>query len=839
MVDSLRLPRSIVPTHYELTFVLNPVEPTYDGHVHIRIDICQPTDTIILHAVDLEIASGVFRDRIPTIQFDATTEQCHLVFGDQLAIGSGTLSLRFRGSFNDQLHGLYRCRYRLPSEEWRWFVATHFQPANARRAFPCWDEPEFKATFAICVSVPEQFQVISNAPIASDTSDKGKRFVRFTQTIPLPTYLITILVGEFETEEPTFVRSIPIRVWTVSGKSHLSHFARQVASFSLLFFEQYFNLPYSGQKLDLVALPDFAPIAMENFAALIFRETALLVDETVSTQNELEDVANVIAHEIAHLWFGDLVTIRWWDGLWLQEAFATMLQVFVIETWRPGWHQHMKVCLAQSKALFVDGLLSSYPLEHSVQSAKDAEEMFDSLTYGKGAALLRMLRQYLSPSKFQDCERTFLKVHALGHADTEDFQRALEKSAPSSISQLMHDWIFQAGYPRISVQLQGNKLILAQQRFTYLPRPKTTQEPLWHIPLTVLMETSSGEQTLQLILTEQEQCWHLPNSINWLIVNADGQSFVRVNYESSLYKNLTVRLNRLAPIVRFNLLSDSWANVLAGSTPLSEYLDLTAKFIHDPDPLVWSEIFRCFTILNQIADDEDRYHIQLFIRDRLRPMTQQLGWQRCAGEENWIHSLRSEMITFLGTLGDDTKIHAEAERIYYGNKRSDPEMETMALIVLAHLGDESRYFDFFYRYRNATTPQEEQRYLLALTRFRATPLIERTLTATLQDVYRQQDIPTVLCNLLLNVASRQKTWNFIREHWRSLTSRLSSSGFSRLCEGILGLISSHWEREVREWFYTHQLSEVNRYVVQLLEQLQILVELQRRERQNLKRYLRR
>ncbi|HEV2172437.1 MAG TPA: M1 family metallopeptidase, partial [Nitrospira sp.] len=397
--DPYRLPRYIVPTRYDLRLEPDLTNAIFQGLATVSLTVVQSTPVIILNALELVIESAVAEDsqnhrERATIDMDEFLQRCRLTVPRPMAPGEWRLHLTFRGTLNDTLRGFYRSTYKDKSGTTQTMAATQFEATDARRAFPCWDEPDFKAVFSITLVLNRALTAVSNSAVASETIEGEKKVVRFADTIKMSTYLVAFIVGRIEATAPTFVGKTPLRLWTVPGKSHLTSFGQDIARASLEFFERYYGIPYPSEKLDLLAIPDFASGAMENLGAITFRETALLVDQQTGTHAELERVADVVAHENAHMWFGDLVTMSWWNGLWLNEAFATFMEMLAVDAWKPEWKRWDTFSVSRAAAFSVDGLHSTRPIEYAVHAPKDAEAMFDVLTYEKGASVLRMLEQH-------------------------------------------------------------------------------------------------------------------------------------------------------------------------------------------------------------------------------------------------------------------------------------------------------------------------------------------------------------------------------------------------------------------------------------------------------------
>src|SRR3989475_9642203 len=406
-------------------------------------------------------------------------------------------------------------------------AATKFEATDARRAFPCWDEPSFTAVFAVTLAIDPALTAVSNTSIVGETLEHGRKIVRFADSIVMSTYLVAFVLGELEHTDPTYVGRVPLSVWCVPGKKRLARFGQEIGAASLAFFEDYYGLPYPGDKLDLLAIPDFAAGAMENLGAITFRETALLVDETAASHAELERVADVVAHENAHMWFGDLVTMTWWNGIWLNEAFATFMEMLAVDAWKPEWQRWSTFGVSRAAALSLDGLHSTRPIEFHAGAQRAADAMFDVLTYEKGASVLRMLEQYLGSTMFRDGVREYLRRHAYANAETGDLWAALGRAANQPIPEVMDAWIFQPGYPLVSARLEGRELVLSQQRFTYLPEPPpgptpAAQDQLWQVPVQVRITAAGRSATERRLLARAETRFPVPERVGAVRVHDGG-----------------------------------------------------------------------------------------------------------------------------------------------------------------------------------------------------------------------------------------------------------------------------------------------------------------------------
>lgn len=842
-----RLPQHVVPIRYDLRLEPDLKSFTFTGTEIVELTVRDSTSEVVFNAVDLQIADAMMENEAKArqhgfIEFEPATERCRIRFATPLEPGTWRLSLSFKGTLNEKLRGFYRSTYQDAKGNSRFLAATQFEATDARRAFPCWDEPAFKAIFAATLAIDPSLTAVSNTPIVSERREAGKKVLQFADTIRMSTYLVAFVVGELESTEPVFIGSTPLRIWSVPGKKHLTPCGLEIGAFSLGFFERYYGIPYPGQKLDMLAIPDFASGAMENLGAITFRETALLVDRQTATHAEVERIADVVAHENAHMWFGDLVTMSWWNGLWLNEAFATFMEMAAVDAWKPEWQRWTTFGVSRAVAMGVDGLHSTRPIEYPVIAPKDADAMFDVLTYEKGASVLRMLEQYIGPEVFRDGVREYLRAHAYDNADTGDLWIALGHAARQPVPDLMNAWIFKPGYPILVVQQTGDRLTIEQQRFTYLARSLTgaTVEagPQWHVPVQMRIMTNGRAESRRLLLREARTEITLPAGFESVVLNEGGHGFYRVRYAPDLLKRLVDSLpNGLAAIERFNLVNDAWASAVAGLMSMTDYLDVTAAFKTDRDKNIWEVILGSFHTLNRILDESQRPQLEALVRDRIGPVFADLGWTPKESESELTKQFRGEIIRALGTLGNDHDVQQRAAELYATPGSVDPNVMPAIIATLAHIGDAVRYQEYIQRYQQATTPQEERRYLYALALFRPHEILQQTLMKAINGEIRTQDAPFIVRMVMTSVYGRELAWDFVKREWDTMDRLYPKNGLRRMCEGITGLVTADLERDVRRFFEERKIDLGGKTLEQYFEQLRIGVVVRERDRNTLIEYL--
>jgi puromycin-sensitive aminopeptidase len=831
---SYRLPKTVVPRRYDLSLAPDLTAFTFDGRETVTVDVKTETSEIVLNAVELEIHAATLSNRagqrrVGSVRLDEANERAYITLDQAAEPGEWQLELRFKGILNDKLAGFYRSIYRDPEGNEQVIATTQFESTDARKAFPCWDEPEFKATFKVRLEVDQDLTAISNAAVeAEEPLPNGKKAVVFAESMKMSTYLVAFIVGRFEATEPRMVGKTPLRVVCVPGKLPLTSFALEAGAFALEFFERYYGIPYPGDKLDMIAIPDFAAGAMENLGAVTYRETALLVDEQTAARAELERIADVVAHELAHMWFGDLVTMKWWNGIWLNEAFATFMEMLAVDAWKPEWERWVSFGVSRAAAMVTDALRSTRSIEYPVRLPDEAAGMFDILTYEKGAAVLRMLEQYLGGEEFRKGISRYLQEHAFGNTETTDLWDALEASSGQPARRIMDSWIFQAGFPLVSVETSSDgRLTLTQRLFRYL-QDEQPPDTLWQVPIMLRAGKDSQTSRNKLLLDERTKQVALPEGTNWVVANEGGHGFYRVRYSSELLRKLTANVQQnLSATERFNLVSDTWASVVAGVSPISDFLDLARLFVDETDRNVWTALIGALSYLHRAVQPVQRPAVQAFARQQVRPAFERLGWEPAPGESDLVGQLRGSLVSALGTLGHDQEIQTRARELFqrYLDDRTAVDRNLVPAVVgiAAYTGDRSEYDLFLERYKRAPTPQEEQRFLFSLASFQHGDLVQRTAEMTLTDEVRTQNAPYLVASLMHNLVGGDLAWEFTKQHWDAMLARFPENSIVRMCEGVTALATPELEADVNRFFADHQVPAAGKTLDQHLERLHVNV----------------
>ena len=815
-----RLPRDVLPRRYDLEMRPDLEGGSFSGSVSIHVEVRAGSSQILLNSVGLSVGRATITDstgsRHLDVRADIDNERIALIPEGGTQSGDATIDLDFTGALDDRLRGFYHSTITNADGTTDSIATTQFQSTDARRAFPCFDEPDLKATFAIALVVPEGLFAVSNSAELSRTpvGDGTDRLV-FAETIPLSTYLIAFVVGPLEATDPVDVDGTPVRVIHPPGKGHLTSFALEVAAHSLRWFQKWYDIDVPGGKVDLVALPDFAFGAMENLGCITFREVLLLVDPDTATQAELEMVAAVLSHELAHLWFGDLVTMEWWNGIWLNEAFATFMEMKAVESYRPDWDVWTGFGSARSAALDVDALASTRPIEYPVVTPADAEGMFDLLTYEKGAAVVRMLEQYLGEEAFRDGVRHYLTTHLYGNTGNEDLWEALEETSGEPVRDLMDSWIFTGGHPLLKGSLEGRRLTLTQQPFRYDGIDDGTR---WTVPVQV--RTSSGRQRV-LLPPAGEVMVQLDGAL--LTLNADASGFHRSDPPATCNPVL------LSAAERAVVVDDTWALVLAGTTDPSTFRDAAARFADDRDLGVWQAIVRALATIDLVAPG---HHVEFAgaAGHLLAGQLGGLGWAPGIDEDDRTRQLRGLVLSAAGTLADDEAVVAEARSRWDDSRLDDPAVAAAVISVVAAHGDGDTFSECRRRFREADNAQAEQRHLHALARFPGLPQVEEVLEMALSGDVRSQDAPFLLRQALHHRHHRSLVWQVVTDNWGDLTTRLPSNSIARMLEGVRALVDPDVEPGVDAFLDEHPVPQGALMVAQHRERRLVNVSLAQRLR---------
>jgi puromycin-sensitive aminopeptidase len=830
--DPFRLPRTALPVRYDLVLEPDLTTATFTGEVTVAIDVVSEAPELVLNVNELDVQSATVNGVDAEFRIDAASERLFVVPAEPLPTGPATLYLTFSGTINDKLRGFYRSTYKDADGVEHVIATTQMQPTDCRRAFPCWDEPDFKAVFGITLVVDDGLLAVSNGPEISrteHTGDEHRKFaVSFADTMKMSTYLVAFVVGPLEATEAIDVDGVPMRIVHVPGKAALSGFGLEVGAASLRWFTDFYGIRYADKKIDLLALPDFAAGAMENTGCITFREHLLLVDPSNSTQVEQELVADVVSHELAHMWFGNLVTMRWWNGIWLNEAFATFMEIAAVDAFRPSWQRWTSFSLDRSVAFETDSLASTRPVEYEVRSPADSEGMFDVLTYQKGGALLRMLQQYLGEEPFRDGVRHYLATHSYSNTETGDLWDAIEsvvvqRGGTEPVRAMMDSWIWQPGFPLVTAAVDKGELVLRQQRFAF--DPTASDATLWYVPVHVRI---GGDE--QVVLLEKDELrLPLADPSAPIVVNANGHGFYRVGYSDDLLPRLTgAALTSLSTVERYNLVDDAWSAVVAGRLDATDLWAFLQGFSGERELPVWQAIAGALRGLTRLVDGDALTALRSGIGQLARPTLDELGWERAPGEDELTSKLRGLIITVVAVLGGDETVAAQCAEVLADPDGADPELIAAATSAVAAHGSDDDYERFLSGFRDATTPQEMLRNLYALAEFESPELLQRTLELAMSGEVKTQNAPFLLNRCINNRANGVTAWKFVREHWQQANEQFPVNTIVRMIDTVKLLNTPEAEADVAAFFSEHAIPQATKTLEQVLERQHVNVALRQR-----------
>jgi puromycin-sensitive aminopeptidase len=835
-----RLSPHVRPTTIDLHFELDPTEKTFRGEARYALQLEKRSRRLALHAADLRVSAVRLRlgeDILkPRVEVQPESETIVLHFDRLLPAEAVQLDLNFRGRVRNDLRGLYRS----VDEKEPW-IATQLCPTDARRFFPCFDEPGIKARYRIRVTAPRNQTVLSNSPVRFEENEEaGRKTVQFETTPPLSSYLIAVAVGPFEASPALMSGSTAIRVYTLPGRHHLGTFAREAAAESLTRLEKWFDMDHPYPKLDLLALPDFAFGAMENAGAVFFRDSILLLDAVESSSEDRKRAGETIAHELSHMWFGNLVTMAWWNDLWLNESFATWMAYEIIDSWKPDWCIWLDFAHRRENALEVDALANSHPIAPKIRSAEEALENFDAITYTKGASVLRMLAEYLGHDVFREGIRLYIRRHRESAAEASDLWAALGEVSGIPIEDIVSPWTLQTGYPLVSLnrrQRNGRGVIeLTQQRFLALPpRQSSAKKPrtLWTIPWLgrVGRDHADHAQTLKHLFAKARD--QIPDRVakqTWIYGNASEIGFFRVQHSEAEFENLLANLPSLSSLERIGFVGHQWALARTNLILISNLLDLIAALGVEEDPDVLLAVESVLARLGRrIAvsrgpDVEDR--LRQWVSVQYGGQVDLLGIEADPRDDERRRMRRARIFSIVGHFARNDAIGREcASRCAHHLSTGETlptELGNEIIRIAASRGGESLHDQLCKSTRDATTPQSRRRMLFALAEFDQPKLIRASLAASLDvSLAPMPDRATLIATLLARPTTAPLTWRRLQKSWSRLEKQMPPILLARLAGATAEALPHSSASEIRGFFERHPLAAGSRVLRQIAEEMAI------------------
>jgi aminopeptidase N len=772
-----RLFEQFQPQHYELELELDRNKMKFRGTVTIRgKKVGRPSERLTFHQKGLKIVSAtvVKHDKagdqpveIARINTQKSYDEVRLHADSMIYPGSYSVTLEFTGDITRPMNGIYPSVFKHKGKEKK-LLATQFESHHAREAFPCVDEPEAKATFDLSLVHPEGETVIANTPIKSQ---KGNR-TSFETTPKMSTYLLAFVVGELDYLEAKTKDGVLVRAYATPEMVEHARFALDCAVKTLEFYNEYFDIPYPLPKCDFIALPDFSSGAMENWGCITFREQALLVDPKNTSLSLKQYVANVVAHELTHQWFGNLVTMRWWTDLWLNESFASWMSYLAVDHLFPEWKVWTQFIVdEQGLALRQDALENTHPIEVEVHHPDEIRTIFDVISYEKGASVLLMLHDFLGDEAFRDGLRLYLKRHAYSNTDTVDLWAALEEVSRRPVREFMSAWTSQSGFPLLHVGVH-DKLALRQERFYVNPAAKK-EAAVWPIPLLPTAKLPTD------VLDKAEADLTMHTKHPELLLNHDRTGFYLTIYDRAHTAQLSaaVAAGRISDLDRLGLLSDNFEAAKAGYAPTTQALQLLAAYSQESSAVVWDIIAANLGAIRMVMDDEElRAAMRPFTRELAADQLKRLGWNEKKSDSHFDRLLRP-VILGLSSFGEDPHVVKEAKKRFAEAKTSEdihPDLRGVVYGTISRLGGEVEFNKLLALHNASTNAEERVTLATALTNFEQPELIKRSLDLITSDDVRLQDAPYWVAYSFMNRHARRMTWEWLKEHWDWLTGNIGS-----------------------------------------------------------------
>jgi aminopeptidase N len=823
-----RLPHTVIPSRYELTIRVDLASASFQGEDTIHVDVHEPTTAITLNAAEITFQSVTITaaagDQRARVTLDSAAEQATFHVDRALPAGPATIRIAYKGVLNDQLRGLYLSRANN-----RRYAVSQLEATDARRMFPSFDEPAMKAEFALTAIVDTADHAISNGAIVSDTPGPGagKHTIRFETTPKMSTYLVALAVGDFVCRAGG-VDGTPIRVCATPDKQRLTGFALEAAEKNLHFYNGYYAITYPFKKLDIVAVPDFAAGAMENTAAIFYRETLLLSDPASSTARSRKVIAEVLAHEMAHQWFGDLVTMEWWDDIWLNEGFANWMETKPLRAWNPDWHSELDEVIANQEALRLDALTSTRPVRTKANTPAEINELFDAIAYNKGAAVLRMVEGYVGAAAFRDGVNAYLQQFQYGNARAEDFWTVMTRTTGKPVDKVMSGFVDQPGVPLVSVapQCGGEKAVLTlrQERYRQVTQPAPSASQVWDIPACVRLPDAFSQCDQ---LDAPAGAMPVPTCPSWLIGNADGLGYYRVGYQPATITAIAAEISRATPSERISLLGDEWALVRAGKHDISVNLDLASAFAGDRHDVVVGALTDTLDrIGRQLTTDQSRAKYRQWVKQLLDPILREVGWTAAASETEQRKVLRTEVIDALGDTARDPDVLAKAtslaEQVLKQPDSLEPVLRNTVVQLAPLAGDRALYDRYLAAATAARDPDEHYRYLSGLARFSDPALVRRTIDLIVSPDVRPQDVPGFVAGLLRNPDAHDYAWTLVQQRWTELQKKIGSfGGNTAVVAALASFCDAERAADIRRFFAAHPVPDAQRTLQQALEEIDI------------------
>ena len=815
-----------IPINYNLTFEPDLKKFTFTGSEIISINCKKATNTIKINCAEIKIKSCTVKSQNKIIKSLAKTnekkEELQIKLASKIK-GIATINLEFQGILNDRLLGFYRSQYKQGGKT-KYLATTQFEAADARRAFPCWDEPEAKATFEISIITENKYTAISNMPVSSKKREGGKTIYKFGKTPIVSTYLIYLGVGEFEYLTGK-VGKIQIRVVTTKGNKSKGKFSLELGKKLLTSYEKYFGIKYPLPKLDLIAVPDFAAGAMENWGAITFRETILLYDQKTSSTRTKQFIAEVISHEIAHQWFGNLVTMKWWNDLWLNESFATFMATKFVDKFYPEWDLwNQFVEDAMNVAMGLDSLKTTHPIDVKVNSPAEIREIFDAISYDKGGCVLRMLEHYVGEPNFQKGLKKYLSDFKYKNAQGQDLWNAIGKASKMPVSSMVNTWLKQPGFPLVEIKQDGSTIKLEQKRYL-LEKDKKSAKGLWSIPVSLGLEKEISRK----LLTKKSTSVKLPKNTLGFVANYGRKGFYRVKYDEGILLDLKMLVDdkKVAPIDRWAIQNDLFSLCVSGEEQVKSYLDFSDAYYEEDSYLATVNVAHNLASLYFRAFKEDfSEEIKGYAANYFRKILSEIGWDAKKTDKHTDALLRGFVISVLGKMNDE-EVTKEALKKYAKFLKSpsslSPDLIEPICSIAAWNGNKKTFDQLTRLYKNAKTMEEKLRFLGAMCGFKDTKLLVKSLDFSQTPEVRSQNMQLPIMKVAANPYGDKILWSWLKKNWKKINKKVGHGNplFNRIVASITSVADDSMEKEIKEFFKNNPTPGTERTQSQTIERIRI------------------
>jgi len=803
-----KLPKEVVPTDYSVRIIPDIDKLTFAGTETVKLDVRSRVRQLVLNALELKIeAASIDGKELPAsaIKIDEKNELLALALPSELATGEHTLTLRFTGKINEQGQGLFYMRYQEQGSGARkTMLGSQFEATDARRFFPCWDEPVFRARFQLTAVVPENWLGVSNMPIENEKKIAGGKEVRFAATPRMSSYLNVFVAGELDFIES---RSGPtqLRVITTKGKAEMGRYALEATAQILQYYNDYFGVAYPLPKLDQIAMPGGFGGAMENWGGITYYESKLLFDPKSSSAETKQDIYEVLAHEMAHQWFGDLVTMAWWDNLWLNEGFASWMGSKCTAHFNPQWEVWLRrefprdptrrVGIAKEAAMESDARSTTHPIQQPVATEAEANGAFDDITYKKGQSFLRMLESFLGEDVFREGIRRYMAAHMYSNTTTADLWNALSETSGKAVAEITAGWTEQPGFPVVKVKReQDGSISLTQERFTVNFKNAPPLE--WKIPLTHAVVGGVPET---LLMTGKSDSVHDVPQSRALKLNLNGAGNYRVEYDQPSWELLVGAFKNLGVEDRVNLLSDTWALVQANRAPISLYFELVEKLPASTELAEREQIIHVLDFVNRLlSGSSEQQKFQGYARSLLRPGFDAIGWETKPNEQAAVENLRASLITALGKL-DDPKVVANCRehfKAFLANPESlAPDLRPAVFSVVGHYANEATWNELHQLGLKTTSIEEKQNYYDALAGAMDPKLVKKTLPIALTDELSTSRAVYLVSRIARESGHPDIAWDFARANMKTLLAKTDALGANTYAPSLFTFFSDNSRAE--------------------------------------------